>query len=73
MAGGQHPGKCAQGVAEEAGGQGRLQPAAVGALGFALTAGQVVLFAASEQVPAVPDQLKAGEQCGQGGVEWPGW
>jgi len=72
VAGSQHPRKGPQGIAEKAGGQCRLQPSAVGGFRFALTAGEVVLLAASEEVPAVLDQIQAREQYGQGGVKRPG-
>jgi len=72
VARGQHPREGAQGITEEPRGQGRLQPPAVGALWLPFTPGEIELLAASEEVPAVLDQIQAREQCGQGGVEWPG-
>jgi hypothetical protein len=72
VAGGQHPREGAQRIAEEAGGQSRLQTSAVGGFRFSFTPGQVVLLAASEEVPAVLDQVQAGEQCVVRGVKRPG-
>lgn len=72
VAGGQHPREGAQGITEEPRGQGRIQPASVGGFRLAFTAGEVVLLAASEEVPAVLDQLQAGEKCRQAGMQRPG-
>ena len=65
VAGSQHPREGAQGIAEEPRGQGCLQPTAVGGFRFAFTAGEIVLLSSCEEVPAVLDQVQAGEQSGQ--------
>ena len=73
----QHPRVGAQGIAEEAGGPGRLQPLAVAGLRFLHSPGQIHRPAAGavgefQQAPAVVDQLQTVPQAGEGGVLQPG-
>ena len=71
VTGGQHPGKGAQGVAEEPGWQRRIQAPVVGAFRFALTAGQVMTPTPVEELPAVLHQLQPRQQRRKRGVQRP--
>ena len=72
VAGGQHPRKGAQSLPKEPRRQRCLQPAAIGSFWLPFPAGEVVLLAMWQQIPAVLGQLQPGEQGLKRGVNRPG-
>lgn len=70
----EHAGVCAQGIAEEPGGTGGIEPLAIGGLGLPLALGEVLLLAAAavrrgEQGPAVGGDLEGELQGGPRGMQ----